>query len=99
MCMGLGCTYACCVKRCPPNCMLSCCRKQVVIAQNQKPVVYVQQPNVVTQQVVYQNNNQGFNGMNGQQVQQFYGGPLYKQDILVWNYIPNTFVTSTHFAN
>lgn len=27
VCMGIGCTYPCCVRRCAPGCMLPCCRK------------------------------------------------------------------------
>ncbi len=74
--MGVGCRYPCCVRRCPPGCTLSCCYKQQVIVNKnigQKPVVYVQQQNVI---------NPGMNNVmiaNNQQVQQVYGGSLYRQ--------------------
>jgi len=36
--MGFGCTYPCCVRRCAPNCTLSCCQNKVVIVEKNYPV-------------------------------------------------------------
>jgi hypothetical protein len=41
VCMGVGCTRACCVRVCAPGCLLPCCQKKIMIVNN-KPVVYTQ---------------------------------------------------------
>lgn len=82
VCMGIGCRYPCCVRRCAPGCMLPCCRKEVLIVNNQqynRPVVYQQQgypiqPQIINQPLYVQ--NQGFNSQN---IKPIFSGSIYKQ--------------------
>lgn len=60
VCMGVGCTYPCCVRRCAPGCVLPCCQKKIMVVNN-KPVVYTQpvmnRPIVNQQGTFYVNNS------------------------------------------
>jgi hypothetical protein len=83
VCMGLGCSYPCCARRCQPGCMLPCCRKQVVMVSNsnqqyQQPMVSNQQYQQQINQQVYP-QNQGLNQINQQQIKPIFTGSIYHQ--------------------
>jgi hypothetical protein len=107
VCMGIGCTYPCCVRRCAPGCLLPCCTKTVVVVNNQqytKPVVYAQP--VMNRPINQQGTfylilvlaTQGFN-QPMQQLKPIFTGPIYRQQMLSWNYHQNSMVTMTHFLD
>jgi hypothetical protein len=50
VCMGVGCTRPCCVRRCAPGCMLPCCQKQVIMVNNNQKYM---QPNLNFQQSIF----------------------------------------------